>query len=283
MKKAMTTIDFVNDCVKMLDQTLNLQFTTSGHYIVPIAKTLDNFTKGEIIVLVNNNLMNDKDKVELKLHLQFGHARSHKVIDLVKDAGIEDKELCQRLVEFEDNCEVCQRYKQPKLRPAVSFSLAKDFNDAIAMDLKWCNGVLCLRLIDHMTRFSATAVIHTKEKEEVVDNIFKMWISLFGCSKKILSDNGGEFNNKLLCELGQLLNTHILCTSAESPWSNGITERHNGIIGNMVDKVMKDVPCSIIVALAWSVSAKNSLNSINNLCLERIPISLQLLRMNSLH
>ena len=97
MKKAMTTIDFVNDRVKMLDQTLNLQFTTSGHYIVPIAKTVDNFTKEEIIVLVNNieHLMNDKDKVALKLHLQFGHARSHEVIELVKDAGIEDKELCQ--------------------------------------------------------------------------------------------------------------------------------------------------------------------------------------------
>ena len=71
MKKAMTTIDFGNDRVKMLDQTLNLQFTTSGHYIVPIAKTVDNFTKEEIIVLVDNieHLMNDKDKVALKLHL----------------------------------------------------------------------------------------------------------------------------------------------------------------------------------------------------------------------
>ena len=140
---------------------------------------------------------------------------------------------------------MCQRYKQLELRPAVSFSLAKDFNDTIAMDLKWCNGVLCLHLIDHMTRFNAAAVIHTKKKEEVVDNVFKMWISLFVCPKKILSDNGGEFNNELLRELGQLLNTHILCTSAESPWSNGITEGHNAIIGNMVAKVMKDVPCSI--------------------------------------
>ena len=54
----------------MLDQTMNLQLTTRGHYIVPIAKTVDNLDKEEIIVLVNNNehLMKGKDK---KLHINY--------------------------------------------------------------------------------------------------------------------------------------------------------------------------------------------------------------------
>ena len=158
-------------------------------------------------------------------------------------------------------CSLDMKEKIIDHRPVVSFSLAKDFN-TIVMDLKWYNGVLCLHLIDHMTRFSVAVFIHTKKKEEIIGNIFKMWILLFAFPKKILSDNGGEFNNKHLHELGQLLNTCILCTSAESPWSNGITERHV-IIGNMVDKVIKDVSCSVIVALAWSVSAKDSLKNVH--------------------
>ena len=37
------------------------------------------------------------------------------------------------------------------------------------MDLKWCNGALCLHLIDPITRFIVADVIHTKKKEEVID------------------------------------------------------------------------------------------------------------------
>ena len=38
MKIARTTADFVNDKVSMLDQVLNLCFTSSGHYAISITK-----------------------------------------------------------------------------------------------------------------------------------------------------------------------------------------------------------------------------------------------------
>ena len=59
--------------------------------------------------------------------------------------------------------------------------------------------------------------------------------------------------------MAQLLSTHVLSTAAESPWQNGITERHNAIISNMVDRILEDVNCSIEVALAW---AKDSLKNV---------------------
>ena len=73
----------------------------------------------------------------------------------------------------------------------------------------------------------------------------------------------GEFNNELFRDMAQLLNTHVLSTAAESPWQNGITERHNAIVSNMVDRILEDVNnCSIEVALAWALSAKNSLKNV---------------------
>ena len=39
MKKANVKIDFSNDVVNMLNQKINIVFTASGHYIVPISKT----------------------------------------------------------------------------------------------------------------------------------------------------------------------------------------------------------------------------------------------------
>ena len=61
-----------------------------------------------------------------------------------------------------------------------------------------------------------------------------------GAPKQILSDNGSEFNKQEFHELGELLNMEVKTTGAESPWSNEITERHNGIIGNMIDKILHD-------------------------------------------
>ena len=59
--------------------------------------------------------------------------------------------------------------------------------------------------------------------------------------------------------MGEQLNINIKATAAESPWSNGIVEKQNGVIVNMMEKVMSDVGCSLEVALAWCISAKNSL------------------------
>ena len=129
------------------------------------------------------------------------------------------------------------------------------------MDLKTYDGFLFLHIIDHDTRFSAAAVIRSKEKEEIIDKIFKHWVALFGCPRKVISDNGGEFN-ELLCNMANLLNTHVLSAAVESPWQNGITEIHNAIISNMVDRILNYVNCSIEVALAWALSAKNSLKNV---------------------
>ena len=88
------------------------------------------------------------------------------------------------------------------------------------------------------------------------------WIALFGCPGKVLSDNGGEFNNQLMRDLGEQLNTEVSTTAAESPWSNGITERHNALVGQMMLKILDEQKCSAEIALAWSLSAKNALQNV---------------------
>ena len=50
--------------------------------------------------------------------------------------------------------------------------------------------------------------------------------------------------------MGEQLNINVKTTGAESPWSNGVVEKHNGITGNMIEKVLSDVGCSLEIALA---------------------------------
>ena len=65
------------------------------------------------------------------------------------------------------------------------------------MDLNQFRNVCISHFIDHATRFSVGAIIHSKRKEVTIDKIFKYWIALFGTPNLFLSDNGGEFNNFL--------------------------------------------------------------------------------------
>ena len=102
------------------------------------------------------------------------------------------------------------------------------------------NGFKILHLIDHATHYRAAIVVKLKQKEEIVQAIFKIWITFLGSPNEILSDTGGEFNNDLLHDLSDQLNVSIRTTPDESPWSNGITERHNTILGNMINKLLID-------------------------------------------
>ena len=96
----------------------------------------------------------------------------------------------------------------------------------------------------------------------IVDCVMKLWVSVFGTPGRFLTDNGLEFGNEEFREMGEKLNTSVKSTAAEAPWSNGINERHNAILGDMIVKVMKDRKCSLPIAVVWSVSAKNSLANV---------------------
>ena len=80
---------------------------------------------------------------------------------------------------------------------------------------------------------------------------------MFSPPNEILSDNGGEFNNDLLLDLSYQLNVFIRMTSGESPLSNGITERHNAILGNTINKLLIDNSnnYSVDTIIGWAVSA----------------------------
>ena len=96
-------------------------------------------------------------------------------------------------------------------------------------------------------------------KKVIVSAILQHWVSIFGSPGKFISDNGGEFNNELLRDPGEQLNTRVLTTAAESPWSNGIVERHNAVLGTMIKKIIEDTACTGEIALVWALSAKNAL------------------------
>ena len=68
----------------------------------------------------------------------------------------------------------------------------------------------------------------------------------------IISDNGGEFNNTLFTNMAELFNINVKPTAAESPWSNGMVERHNAILAKTIEKLSLEhknkYPIDVIIA-----------------------------------
>ena len=86
-----------------------------------------------------------------------------------------------------------------------------------------------------------------------------IWIAVFGCPQTILSDNGGEFANQDFMDMCHNLSINFITTAAEAPWSNGLVEKHNELIGDAVFKIMEDVKCSVEIALCWAIRAQSPL------------------------
>ena len=124
------------------------------------------------------------------------------------------------------------------------------------MDIKEISGNKVLHLIYHATRYSVGVRIPSKESSDIINAIFKHWITYFGILGSILTNNGREFNNQSFWDMAQNLNIIVHTTPTESPWSNGLNERHNGILGEMVKKTQENTHCSFEIALAC---AKNTL------------------------
>ena len=57
---------------------------------------------------------------------------------MVEKVGIKDEVLKQKIIELDESCRTCLKYKNKDWRPNVGFSIASDFNECIAMNiLQW--------------------------------------------------------------------------------------------------------------------------------------------------
>ena len=268
MKKGRVVINTGDNTAEILDQKVKLIQTSSGHLCLPLSKKLliNNFEKQIVLNTIALKNCNPKQKHEkaMKLHRQFSHASKEKLIKLVKNSkDFNDEQFINDIKDCCEKCEICKNFKRPPLRPVVNFPLGGEFNQVVCMDLKEVvhNKSWFLHLIDSFSGYSAARIVYSKKKEEIIEKIFESWIAYFGCPQMFLSDNGGEFNNDAFRNMNEQLNIQTATTAGESPFSNGMVEKHNSTLGEALKKTMMNEKCSAELALCWATSAKNALPS----------------------
>ena len=140
----------------MFGKDIHLHFTTRGHYANPLIETNLNLKTSlledpnfvEVPLTIDNieeKSKKEKKYIASKLNKQFGHPKSASLTNLIKTAGILDEDLLDMVKDLDRSCEICMKYKRPSSRPVVGFSLARDFNETVVMDIEQFRGVYILQ------------------------------------------------------------------------------------------------------------------------------------------
>lgn len=83
-----------------------------------------------------------------------------------------------------------------------------------------------MNIIDHHTKFIYVTPLHNKSAEEVLHNLTN-YCHTYGFPKKIVTDNGKEFKNKLIEEFCRVNDIKISHGAPRTPTTQGLTERSN--------------------------------------------------------
>ena len=226
MKQADMNLNFKDDTASVFGK---LVVTKSGHYAIPLAVPCQIIysrnANVSVTLTVQTNL--DKEQMAQKLHKQFAHASSEKLLRLVNSAGStwsQDSKLKEKIKLICENYHVCLIHKKTPPQTIVSLPLATKFKECVTMGLKFYKGKILLHMIDHTTKLSVTLILPSKKPDQIVNATMKYWIAVYGTVYKFVTDNGGEFVNEELMTLCKALNIKVHTTGAESPWLNGIIE-----------------------------------------------------------
>jgi hypothetical protein len=94
-----------------------------------------------------------------------------------------------------------------------------------------------LVITDYATKWVQLVAIKDKKPHTVANAIWEEWICQYGCPKRVMSDQGGEFTDAELCaELWKLLKIKQHKTTPYHPRANGLVERFNKTMVNMIAK-----------------------------------------------
>jgi len=137
MKSRDFVLDFNNETLTVDGSNYHLKTTSTGYFKIPL------WRDEEVNMCLTEMEESEKKKTLLKLHRQFRHHPAKTTEDLLRKAGLLNKDVKRINKEVVDNCQICKRYKRSPHNPVASLPLARKFNDVVAMDLKVVKMVKC--------------------------------------------------------------------------------------------------------------------------------------------
>ena len=147
------------------------------------------------------------------------------------------------VADFCRSCEVCQKFRrqQKTNAPMMPFPVIAEPFQRIAMDIvgplprSRSGNRYVLVVCDYATRYPEAVPMKTIDAGAVAEDLIKIF-SRVGLPKEILTDQGSNFQSELLAELYRLLHISPLRTTPYHPQTDGLVERFNKTLKDMLKK-----------------------------------------------
>ena len=132
-----------------------------------------------------------------------------------------------------------------------------------AANSKSSKAVNVLIIMDHFTRYAQAFVTASQQAPVVAKILWDKFFMYFGLPEKILTDQGRNFESKLIAELCLLTRTKKLRTTPYRPQTNGACERFNrtliSMIGTLPDEYKTQWPQHIpMLVHAYNCTQSNA-------------------------
>ncbi|GFX90675.1 hypothetical protein TNCV_3194931 [Trichonephila clavipes] len=151
--------------------------------------------------------------------------------------------MYRNVVRYVMHCRECQRRKSVPQRPPgrlVPIPPATAPFHRIGIDLlgrfpksahgnKWI--IVCT---DYSTRYAITKALPTAEVDEIAKFLLEEIVLRHGAPRVIITDRGAVFRSRLVSSLVDLCNIDHRFTTAYHPQTNGLTERFNKTLADML-------------------------------------------------
>ena len=98
-----------------------------------------------------------------------------------------------------------------------------------------------LTIVDYETRYPEAVPLAGIETERVAEALVDLF-SRVGVAREMLSDMGSQFTSELMGEVSRLLSMRQLTTTPYHPMCNGLVEKFNGTLKQMLKKMCYERP-----------------------------------------
>ena len=140
------------------------------------------------------------------MHSNLGHPSNHALARAMRVTGGSAAAVRAAL---QLRCDVCESQKHPGHHLPARLRTDREFGDTAATDLFVLadyegNQLSFIHILDLASTFGVVAMIPSKHPKIVWDHFFKHWITPFGVPRRLIYDQGGEFEREYGQELEDL-------------------------------------------------------------------------------